>query len=68
MVKQSLSIQQKLLQTQRLSPVQIQTVKLIQLPTVELLPRVQKELEENPILEEDESAEPEEAPKNVSIS
>ena len=68
MVKQSLSIQQKLLQTQRLSPVQIQTVKLIQVPTVELLPRVQKELEENPILEEDESAEPEEAPKNVSIS
>ena len=68
MVKQSLSIQQKLLQTQRLSPVQIQTVKLIQVPTVELLPRVQKELEENPILEEDDSTEPEEAPKNVSIS
>ena len=68
MVKQSLGLQQKLTQTQRLSPVQIQAVKLIQLPTVELLPRVQKELEENPILEEDESAEQEESPTNVSIS
>lgn len=48
MLKQSL--QQKLLQ--KLSPQQIQLMKLIQLPTIALEQRIEKELEENPVLDE----------------
>ena len=60
---------QQLKQTQRLSPLQIQTIKLIELPAPELEQRIQKELEENPVLEEvvDDSPEGEEK-KNVSLS
>ena len=66
MLKQGL--QQKL-QT-KLSPLQIQTIKLLELPMLELEQRIKKELEENPVLDEvTESAEHEEdAPKNVSLS
>ena len=49
MAKQGLS--QELRQTQRLSPLQIQTIKLLELPTLELERRVQQELEENPVLD-----------------
>jgi RNA polymerase sigma-54 factor len=48
MLKQSL--QQKLLQ--KLSPQQIQLMKLLQVPTVELEQRIKEELEVNPALEE----------------
>lgn len=48
MLKQS--IQQKLLQ--KLSPQQIQLMKLLQLPTVALEQRVKEELESNPALDE----------------
>ncbi len=48
MLKQKL--QQKLLQ--KLSPQQIQMIKLLEIPTMELEQRIKKELEENPILEE----------------
>jgi len=48
MLKQSL--QQKLLQ--KMSPQQIQLMKLLQVPTVELEQRIKEELEENPALEE----------------
>lgn len=48
MLKQSL--QQKLLQ--KLSPQQIQLMKLLQIPTMELEQRIKEELEENPALEE----------------
>ena len=48
MLKQTL--QQKMLQ--KLSPMQIQTIKLLELPTVQLEQRIKKELEENPVLEE----------------
>ena len=48
MLKQSL--QQKLLQ--KLSPQQIQLMKLLQLPTVALEQRVKEELEGNPALDE----------------
>lgn len=60
---------QQLKQTQKLSPLQIQTIKLIELPAPELEQRIQKELEENPVLEEvaDDSPEGEEK-KNVSLS
>lgn len=50
MLKQSL--QQKLLQ--KLSPQQIQLMKLLQVPTVELDQRIEEEIEENPALEEGE--------------
>ena len=48
MLKQSL--QQRLLQ--KLSPQQIQLMKLLQVPTVELEQRIKEELEINPALEE----------------
>ncbi|MFC2152839.1 hypothetical protein ACFLSE_09975 [Bacteroidota bacterium] len=48
MLKQSL--QQKLLQ--KLSPQQIQMIKLLEVPTIQLEQRIKKELEENPVLEE----------------
>ena len=48
MLKQSL--QQKLLQ--KLSPQQIQLMKLLQVPTVALEQRIKEELESNPALEE----------------
>jgi RNA polymerase sigma-54 factor len=46
---QKLSLQQKLLQ--KLSPQQIQVIKLLELPTLQLEQRIKKELEENPVLE-----------------
>ncbi len=48
MLKQRL--QQKLLQ--KLSPQQIQMIKLLEIPTIQLEQRIKKELEENPVLEE----------------
>lgn len=48
MLKQRL--QQKLLQ--KLSPQQIQMIKLLEIPAIQLEQRIKKELEENPILEE----------------
>jgi RNA polymerase sigma-54 factor len=58
MLKQRL--QQKLLQ--KLSPQQIQMIKLLEIPAVQLEQRIKKELEENPVLEEggDEPLEQEE--------
>ncbi|HAF30369.1 MAG TPA: RNA polymerase sigma-54 factor [Bacteroidales bacterium] len=44
------SLQQKLLQ--KLSPQQIQMIKLLEIPTIQLEQRIKKELEENPVLEE----------------
>jgi RNA polymerase sigma-54 factor len=48
MLKQRL--QQKLLQ--KLSPQQIQMIKLLEIPTIQMEQRIKKELEENPALEE----------------
>ena len=58
MLKQRL--QQKLLQ--KLSPQQIQMIKLLEIPAIQLEQRIKKELEENPVLEEgaDESYEDQE--------
>jgi RNA polymerase sigma-54 factor len=47
MLKQSL--QQKLLQ--KLSPLQIQVIKLLEIPTAQLEQRIKAEIEENPVLE-----------------
>lgn len=46
---QKLSLQQKLLQ--KLSPQQIQVIKLLEIPTTHLEQRIKKELEENPVLD-----------------
>lgn len=66
MLKQGL--QQKL--QQGLSPLQIQTIKLLELPTLELEQRIKKELEENPVLDEVQSSDETEdgEPKDVSLS
>ena len=50
-MEQKLSLQQKLLQ--KLSPQQIQIIKLLEIPTMQLEQRIKKELEENPVLEID---------------
>ena len=47
-----LNLRQELKLQQRLSPQQIQYIKLLQLPTLALEQRVQQELEINPLLEE----------------
>src|SRR3954447_2143406 len=52
----SQSLQQKLLQ--KLSPQQIQIMKLLQIPTANLEERIKEELEENPALEYGEEGEP----------
>ena len=46
---QKLSLQQKLLQ--KLSPQQIQVIKLLEIPAIQLEQRIKRELEENPVLE-----------------
>jgi RNA polymerase sigma-54 factor len=51
MLKQGLN--QKLLQ--KLSPQQIQFIKLLQVPTIDMERRIKEELEENPALEEEEN-------------
>ena len=43
-------------QDQRLSPQQIQLMKLLQVPTMELEQRIKQEIEENPALEEGKEA------------
>lgn len=63
MIKQRL--QQKLLQ--KLSPQQIQLMKLLQIPTANLEQRIKEELEANPALEEGEKDE-EEASIEVTLS
>ena len=64
MLKQGLELKQ----TQKLSPLQIQTIKLIELPIQELEQRIRKEMEENPVLDEDTAKDDEEAPREVSLS
>src|SRR5690606_9994461 len=58
MLKQYLS--QKL--QQKLSPQQIQLMKLLQVPTLELEQRIKQEMEENPALEEGEDHDEDEVP------
>ncbi|MBP6610420.1 MAG: RNA polymerase factor sigma-54, partial [Paludibacter sp.] len=48
-------LQQKL--QQKLSPAQIQVIKMLEVPTLELEERIRQELEENPALEEGEELE-----------
>ena len=69
--KTGMGIGQKVVQTQTLTPIQIQTIKLLELPLVELEQRIQKEIEENPVLEDPVETEMEENPqerKKVSLN
>ncbi len=59
--KQQLSLQQKL------SPQQIQMIKLLELPTVQLEQRIKQEIEDNIVLEEDDRREDEEQPQQISV-
>lgn len=66
-----LKLSQELKQTQRLSRLQIQTIKLIELPVQDLEQRIRKELEENPVLDEDTSSDEnaqEDEPRQISLS
>ncbi|HZL10002.1 MAG TPA: RNA polymerase factor sigma-54 [Prolixibacteraceae bacterium] len=49
MADQRISLQQRLLQ--KLSPQQIQVIKLLEIPAIQLEQRIKSELEENPILD-----------------
>ncbi|HOK52002.1 MAG TPA: RNA polymerase sigma-54 factor, partial [Bacteroidales bacterium] len=72
MLKQRL--QQKL--QQKLSPLQIQTIKLLEVPVMQLEQRIKEELENNPVLEQVDSDEEEsttieanfEEPANSDVS
>lgn len=55
------SLQQKL--TQKLSPQQIQLIKLLEIPAMQLEQRIKEELEENPALEEGAEVDPEASPE-----
>lgn len=54
--------QQELKQTQRLSPLQMQVIKLVELNSVELEDKINQELEDNPALEEGKEKHNEENP------
>ncbi len=58
---QSLSLQQKL------SPQQIQMIKLLELPTVQLEQRIKQEIEENIVLEEEHAQDELEEPQQISV-
>jgi len=49
---QKVGLQQTLTQTTKLSPTQIQVIRMIELPSIELCQRINEELQENPALEE----------------
>ena len=62
-LKQNLSFKLE----QRLSPQQIQLMKLLEVPTMELEARIKQEIEENPALEEGEEIEIEEELENEEV-
>lgn len=65
-IKQGLELKQ----VQKLSPLQIQTIKLIELPIQELEQKVKSELEDNPVLDDSpaqEKNEEDDEPKDISI-
>jgi len=66
MLKQGLELKQ----TQKLSPLQIQTIKLIELPVQELEQKVKEEFENNPVLDDSpapDKNEDSDDPKDISI-
>src|SRR5664279_902777 len=65
MADQRISLQQRLLQ--KLSPQQIQVIKLLEIPAIQLEQRIKSELEENPILELIEGDETDKDDKQVDM-
>lgn len=63
MIKQGLELKQ----TQKLSPLQIQTIKLIELPIQDLEQRIRAELDENPVLDDTPDPERTEEARDVSL-
>ena len=63
----ALSQRQQLLQQQKLSPQQIQMIKLLELPAAMLEQRIKQEIEQNIVLEEDHSENEGEEPKEISM-
>ena len=65
----SFSQRQILRLQQKLSPQQIQMIKLLELPSLQLEQRIKQEMEENPVLEEEISEErgDEQEPKEISV-
>lgn len=60
----------ELKQTQKLSPLQIQTIKLIELPIQELEQRIKDEFDSNPVIDDDapkRDDERDDEPKDISI-
>ena len=49
---QSIGLSQSLTQTTKLTPTQIQVIRMLELPSIELCQRINEELQENPALEE----------------
>ena len=49
---QKIGLQQNLAQTTKLSPAQIQVIRMLELPSIELGQRINEELQDNPALEE----------------
>ena len=69
--KTGIGLGQTTVQVQTLTPIQIQTIKLLELPLVELEQKIQKEIEENPVLEDPEENRSEDNPqeqKKISLS
>lgn len=54
-------------QLQKLSPQQIQGIKMLELPTLQLEARIKQEIEENPVLEEERREEEEPAREDNSL-
>ena len=63
MIKQGLELKQ----TQKLSPLQIQTIKLIELPIQDLEQKIRAEIEENPVLEDVRDSDGENTDGDVSL-
>ncbi len=63
----AISQKQLLAQQQKLSPQQIQMIKLLELPTVQLEQRIKQEIEENIVLEEEERRDEDAEPKEISV-
>jgi RNA polymerase sigma-54 factor len=51
---------------QKISPLQIQTIKLLELPLIQFEQRIKQELDENPILEEEPT--PDEQPQDEEVT
>ena len=60
-LQQTISLQTKL------SPQQIQMIKLLELPTMQLEQRIKREIEENIVLEEEQPADEEREPEKISV-